>query len=76
MTWEDVFKKEHIVIEADVHAVLDLNKSGAVECWNRKDHDLAAQNKEENCVFGLLKGTSETYDLQFTAATMASINLQ
>jgi len=68
MTWEYVLKKEHVVIEDDVHAVLDLKKSGEIECWASPEHDLVAWNKEENCVFGLLKKTGESYDLSFTVA--------
>ena len=57
--------KGHIVIEDDVHAILDLKKTGEIECWAIPDYDLVAWNKEESCVFGLLKKTGETYKLSF-----------
>ena len=60
MTWEYVLKKEHVVIEDDVYAVLDLKKSGEIECWTSPEYDLAAWNKEENGVFGFMKKTGET----------------
>ena len=34
MTAEYIIKKEHVVIEDDVHAILDLKKAGEVE-WLR-----------------------------------------
>ena len=68
MTWEYVLKDEHIVIEDEVHAVIDLEKSGEVECWSKPEYDLVAWNKEENCVFGLLQQVGENYNLSFTVA--------
>ena len=32
MTWEYVFKKAHVVIEDDVHAILDLKIFVALAC--------------------------------------------
>lgn len=58
--------KKHIIIEDDVHAILDLKKTGDIECWAIPDYDLVAWNKEENCVFGLLKKTGVNYKLSFT----------
>jgi hypothetical protein len=34
---------------------MDLKKSGTIEFWVSPEHYLVAWNKEENCVFGLLK---------------------
>jgi hypothetical protein len=66
MTLRYVLKKEHVVIEDDVHAILDLQKTGDIECWTCSDYDLVAWNKEEGCVFGLLKKIDDTYKLSFT----------
>ena len=48
MTWEYVFKKEHVVIEDDVHAILDLKK--ALWFINREVRRL--QNLENNTANG------------------------
>ena len=63
-----ILKKEHVVIEDDVHAIVDLKKSGEIECWASPEYDLVAWNKEESCAFGLLKKTGETYKLSFSVA--------
>ena len=76
MTWEYVFKKEHVVIEDDVHAILDLKKSGEIECWARPDYDLVAWNKEENSDFGLLKMKGGAYTLSFTVANFGEYEVQ
>ena len=68
VTEEYILKKEHVVIEDDVHASVDLQKSGDIECWSSPEYDLAAWNKEESCAFGLLKKTGETYKLSFSVA--------
>ena len=65
MTLEYGLKKEHVVIEDDVPAILDLTKTGEVEWYASPEYDLVAWNKEESCVFGLLKKTGETYKLSF-----------
>ena len=66
MTWNYSLNSEHVVIEDDVHAILDLKKSGEIECWSKPEYDLVAWNKEENCVFGLLRKVGENYNLSFT----------
>ena len=66
MTWNYSLNNEHVVIEDDVHAILDLKKSGEIECWSKPEYDLVAWNKEENCVFGLLRKVGENYNLSFT----------
>ncbi len=48
MTWEYVFKKAHVVIEDDVHAILDLKKSGEIECWSKPVYNFWVWNKEES----------------------------
>ena len=76
MTWEYVFKKAHVVIEDDVHAILDLKKSGEIECWSKPEYNLVAWNKEERCVFGLLQKLGENYKLSFTVANFGDYNVQ
>ena len=76
MTWNYSLNNEHVVIEDDVHAILDLKKSGEIECWSKPEYDLVAWNKEENCVFGLLKMTDETYTLSFTVAYFGEYDVQ
>ena len=76
MALEYVLKKEHVVIEDDVHAILDLKKAGAVEWYTSPEYDLLAWNKEENCVFGLLKQTGETYNLSFNVANHGEYDLE
>jgi hypothetical protein len=76
MTWEYVFKKAHVVIEDDVHAILDLKKSGEIECWASPAYDLVAWNKEENCVFGLLKMKGGAYTLSFIVANFGEYEVQ
>ena len=66
MTWEYVLKDDHIVIEDEVHAVIDLEKSGKITSYAVPQYDLVAWNKEENCVFGLLHQAGEGYNLSFT----------
>ena len=68
MTAEYVIKKEHVVIEDEVHAILDLKKTGEIECYAIPEYDLVAWNKEEGCVFGLLKKSGKNYKLSFTVA--------
>ena len=48
MTWEYVLNDEHIVIEDEVHAVIDLEKSGEITSYAVPQYDLVAWNKEEN----------------------------
>ena len=76
MTAEYIIKKEHVVIEDDVHAILDLQKTGEVECYAIPEYDLVAWNKEENCVFGLLKQTGDTYNLSFNVANHGEYDLE
>ena len=76
MTEEYVIKKEHVVIEDDVHAILDLKKAGEIEWYTSSEYDLVAWNKEENCVFGLLKQTSGTYNLSFNVANHGEYDLE
>ena len=76
MTEEYVIKKEHVVIEDDVHAILDLKKAGKIEWYTSSEYDLVAWNKEENCVFGLLKQTSGTYNLSFNVANHGEYDLE
>jgi hypothetical protein len=76
MTLEYVLKKEHVVIEDDVHAILDLKKAGEVEWYTSPEYDLVAWNKEESCVFGLLKKTGEAYKLSFTVANHGEQELE
>ena len=45
MTAEYIIKKEHVVIEDDVHAILDLQKTGEIECYAIPEYDLVAWNK-------------------------------
>ena len=76
MTEEYVIKKEHVVIEDDVHAILDLKKAGEIEWYTSSEYDLVAWNKEENCVFGLLKQTGGTYNLSFNVANHGEYDLE
>jgi len=76
MALEYVLKKEHVVIEDDVHAILDLKKAGEVEWYTSPEYDLVAWNKEENCVFGLLKQTGGTYNLSFNVANHGEYDLE
>ena len=76
MALEYVLKKEHVVIEDDVHEILDLKKVGEVEWYTSPVYDLVAWNKEENCVFGLLKQTGETYNLSFNVANHGEYDLE
>lgn len=68
--------KEHIVIEDDAHAILDLKKSGQIEYWSHSNYDLVVWNKEENCVFGLLKKIDETYKLSFAVNHLGQHTVQ
>ena len=68
MTWEYVLKDDHIVIEDEVHAVKDLEKSREITSFAVPQYDLVAWNKEENCVFGLLQKAGESYNRSFTVA--------
>ena len=68
MTWKYVLKDEDVVIEDEVHAVIDLTKSKEIESYPAPKYDLVAWNKEENCVFGLLQKAGESYNLSVTVA--------
>jgi len=76
MTAEYIIKKEHVVIEDDVHAILDLKKAGEVDWYTSAEYDLVAWNKEEKCVFGLLKQTGKTYNLSFNVANHGEYDLE
>ena len=76
MTGEYVVKNEHVVIEDDIHAILDLKKAGQVDWYTSAEYDLVAWNKEENCVFGLLKQSGDTYNLSFNVANHGEYNLE
>ncbi|MDB0073415.1 hypothetical protein N9F00_02380 [Planktomarina temperata] len=76
MTAEYIIKKEHVVIEDDVHAILDLKKAGEVDWYTSAEYDLVAWNKEEKCVFGLLKRTGDTYNLSFNVANHGEYDLE
>jgi len=76
MTAEYIIKKEHVVIEDDVHAILDLKKAGEVDWYTSVEYDLVAWNKEEKCVFGLLKQTGDTYNLSFNVANHGEYDLE
>jgi hypothetical protein len=76
MTAEYIIKKEHVVIEDDVHAILDLKKAGEVDWYTSAEYDLVAWNKEEKCVFGLLKQTGDTYNLSFNVANHGEYDLE
>ena len=76
MALEYVLKKEHVVIEDDVHAILDLKKAGKVEWYTSPEYDLVAWNKEESCVFGLLNKTGKTYKLSFNVANHGEYDLE
>ena len=76
MTEEYVIKKEHVVIEDDVHAILDLKKAGEIEWYTSSEYDLVAWNKEESCAFGLLKKTGETYKLSFSVANHGEFDVK
>ena len=76
MTWEYVLKDDHIVIEDEVHAVIDLEKSGEITSYAVPQYDLVAWNKEENCVFGLLQKVGESYNLSFTISHFGKRTVQ
>ena len=76
MTSEYVIKNEHVVIEDDVHAILDLKKAGEVDWYTSAEYDLVAWNKEERCFFGLLKQSGDTYNLSFTVANHGEYDLE
>jgi len=76
MTAEYIIKKEHVVIEDDVHAILDLKKAGEVDWYTSAEYDLVAWNKEEKCVFGLLKQSGDTYNLSFNVANHGEYDLE
>ena len=76
MSWEYLIKKEHVVIEDDVHAILDLKKAGEVDWYTSAEYDLVAWNKEEKCVFGLLKQSGDTYNLSFNVANHGEYDLE
>ena len=76
MTGEYVIKEEHVVIEDDVHAILDLKKAGEVDWYTSAEYDLVAWNKEESCVFGLLKKSGDTYNLSFNVANHGEYDLE
>ena len=48
MTWNYSLNSEHVVIEDDVHAILDLKKSGEIKCWSKPEYDFLVWNKEES----------------------------
>ena len=70
MSGEYLIKREHVVIEDDVHAILDLKKAGEVDWYTSAEYDLVAWNKEEKCVFGLLKQTGNSYQLPENGARL------
>ena len=76
MSEDYILKKEHVVIEDDVHAIVDLKKSGEIECWASPEYDLVVWNKEESCAFGLLKKTGETYKLSFSVANHGEFDVK
>ena len=76
MSGEYVIKKEHVVIEDDVHAVLDLKKSGEVDWYTSAEYDLVVWQKEASRVFGLLKQTGETFNLSFNVANHGEYDLE
>ena len=76
MTWEYVLKDDHIAIEDEVHAVIDLEKSGEITSYAVPQYDLVAWNKEENCVFGLLQKVGKGYNLSFTISHFGKRTVQ
>jgi len=76
MSWDYTLKDEYVVIEDDVHAIVDLQKAGDIECWAKPEYDLVAWNKEENCVFGLLQKLGVNYKLSFTVANFGEHEVQ
>ena len=76
MSGNYVIKKEHVVIEDAVHAILDLKKAGEVDWYTIDQYDLVAWNKEESCVFGLIKQTGDTYNLSFNVANHGEYDLE
>ena len=76
MSGEYLIKMEHVVIEDDVHAILDLKKAGEVDWYTSPEYDLLAWNKVESCVFCLLKQTGETYNFFFNVANHGEYNLE
>lgn len=64
-----------MVSEDNVHAVLDLIKSGEIECWAAPEYDYVAWNKDESCVLGLLKNNGKNYTLTFTVAHLDDYKL-
>ena len=66
MTSEYSLKTEHVLIEDDLHAIINLKESGEIDGWSNSEYDLVVWNKEEDCVFALLKKIDEDYILSFT----------
>ena len=68
MRGDYALKDEHVVIEDDVHAVLDLQKAGEISGYSYPEFDMVVWNKEENAVLALLSKLDDQFNLAFTVS--------
>ena len=68
MSWDYALKDEHVIIEDEVHAVVDLQKSGEVNGDSYPECDMVVWNKEEDAILALLSKVDDKFNLAFTVS--------
>ena len=68
MSWDYALKDKHVIIEDDVHAVVDLQKAGGVNGYSYPEFDMVVWNKEEYAILALLSKIDDKFNLAFTVS--------
>ena len=68
MSGDYALKDEHLIIEDDVHAVVDLQKAGEISGYSYPEFDMVVWNKEEDAVLALLSKVDDQFNLAFTVS--------
>ena len=68
MSWDYALKDKHVIIEDDVHAVVDLQKAGEISGYSYPEFDMVVWNKEEDAILALLSKVDDQFNLAFTVS--------
>ena len=68
MSWDYTLKDEHVVIEDDVHAIVDLQKAGEISGYSYPEFDMVVWNKGEDAILALLSKIDDKFNLAFTVS--------
>jgi len=68
MSGDNALKDEHVIIEDDVHAVVDLQKAGEISGYSYPEFDMVVWNKEEDAILALLSKVDDQFNLAFTVS--------